>query len=297
MKLIEQVFTVPGTGEQAVLKGYLRDNIPYRSGRLRPAMIICPGGAYERCSLREGEPVALKFMEKGCQCFVLDYSVAPVRFPAALRQLAMAVAWVREHAADWDIDPQRVFVCGFSAGGHLAASLGVFWNRPFVCEHLGLKKESIRPDGLILSYPVICAGGFAHEGSMVNLGIRERLELGAGEQVQQIEGEELTELFSLEKQVHGQVPPTFLWHTQSDGSVPVENSLLFSMALRAAGVPFELHVFPEGRHGLSLADGETDKEGEDGYVVPCCQIWPELAWRWMGSFDGDMNPVDFKRQS
>ena len=290
MKLIEQVFTVPGTGEQAVLKGYLRDNIPYRSGRLRPAMIICPGGAYERCSVREGEPVALKFMEKGCQCFVLDYSVAPVRFPAALRQLAMAVAWVREHAADWDIDPQRIFVCGFSAGGHLAASLGVFWNRPFVYGYLGLAGERVRPDGLILSYPVICAGGFAHEGSMVNLGIRERLELGVGEQVQQIEGEELTELFSLEQQVHGQVPPAFLWHTQSDGSVPVENSLLFSMALRAAGVPFELHVFPEGRHGLSLADRETDKEVEDGYVVPCCQIWPELAWRWM-------NPVDFKRQS
>ena len=218
MKLIEQVFTVPGTGEQAVLKGYLRDNIPYRSGRLRPAMIICPGGAYERCSLREGEPVALKFMEKGCQCFVLDYSVAPVRFPAALRQLAMAVAWVREHAADWDIDPQRVFVCGFSAGGHLAASLGVFWNRPFVYGYLGLAGERVRPDGLILSYPVICAGSFAHEGSMVNLGIREQIDLGGGSQAQ---GEELKALFSLEKQVHGQVPPTFLWHTQSDGSVPV----------------------------------------------------------------------------
>ena len=122
---------------------------------------------------------------------------------------------------------------------------------------------------------------------MVNLGIREQIDLGGGSQAQ---GEELKALFSLEKQVHGQVPPTFLWHTQSDGSVPVENSLLFSMALRAAGEPFELHVFPEGRHGLSLADRETDKEGEDGYVVPCCQIWPELAWRWM-------NPVDFKRQS
>ncbi len=154
-----------------------------------------------------------------------------------------------------------MIVCGFSAGGHLSASLGVFWDREFVWEALGLTGEKVRPDGLILAYPVISSGEFAHRGSF------EHLTGRSGE----TKGEEL---LSLERQAGPQTPPVFMWHTAADGTVPVENSLLFAMALRKAGVSLELHIFPEGRHGLALASEETAKDMDDGrgtYVVPACQ--------------------------
>lgn len=282
------------TDSRAKLTAYLQDSGEGCRVQKRPAVVICPGGGYEFCSFREGEPVALELLSKGYQTFVLHYSTAPDCFPTALLELAGATAMVRLRAAEWNIIPDQVAVMGFSAGGHLAACLGVFWNQEFLSSLVkrqvqfpagdNFRKDGtifsesslddisllIRPDRLLLGYPVITSGEYAHRGSFEAL-------LGdmAGE-----EREEFQELLSLEKQVGSHVPPVFLWHTFADTSVPVENSLLFLSALRKAGVSMEAHLFPKGRHGLALADERTDKELSDGrgsYVEECCRPWVELA--------------------
>ena len=138
---------------------------------MRPVIVICPGGGYEWVSEREAEPIALKFVGAGYHAVVLHYSVAPAaHYPTALRQLAWTVAHLREHAAEYHIDPNKVVVAGFSAGGHLAASYGVFWKKKtFLAEELGVDAEQLRPNGLLLSYPVITSGPKAHRGSFTNL--------------------------------------------------------------------------------------------------------------------------------
>ncbi len=228
----------------------------------RPSVLICPGGGYAYATDREGETVALTFLAKGFNCFVLKYSCAPSTFPVALLEAASALHIIRSHAAEWFVDPERIFVCGFSAGGHLAASLGVFWNRPFVSTLLNVEKEKLKPNGLLLCYPVITSGEFAHKGSFRNA-------LGA-----EYSAEMLARL-SLENQVSENTPPCFLWHTWEDGSVPVENSVLFAMALRKYGVPCEMHIYQKGGHGLSLGNYMT------GDAVMSCANWVEMAARWM----------------
>lgn len=255
----------------ARLTCFIKDNTDGKPDARRKAVIICPGGGYEFCSTREGEPAAFQFLAMDCQAFVLHYSTDPGIFPEALCELAAAVALIRRQADVWHIDPDGICVCGFSAGGHLAASLGVFWNRDFLRERLGLEPEEMRPNGLILSYPVISSGEFGHAASFDNLtgnGISEYSR----------------EFLSLENQVGEQVPPVFMWHTDTDKTVPVENSLLFAWALKKARVSLELHIYPMGRHGLALANEETDKvsdDGRGGYVVPCCQSWIELVESWI----------------
>ncbi len=235
---------------------------------LRPAIIICPGGGYEHLSVREGEPVAIKYLAMGYSAFVLHYSVAPDCFPTALLELAMLVGRIRTNAQEWGLDPHKIIVSGFSAGGHLAASLGVFWNRNFVWEPLGLAPDTIRPDGLLLCYPVITSGEFCHPGSFAQLLGKEK------------DDAEKRRLVSLELQAGPQVPPTFLWHTVTDASVPVQNSILFAQALLRSHVSVELHLFPHGRHGLALATEETCK-GDSSYLEPCCQSWLSLAETWL----------------
>jgi acetyl esterase/lipase len=227
----------------------------------RPAVIVCPGGGYVMTSDREAEPIALRFNSLGFQSFVLRYSVNKLPFPGALLELSKAVSIVRENAAEWDIDPEKIIVCGFSAGGHLAASLGVFWNKDFVTVPLGFEHQENRPNGMILAYPVITSGEFAHRDSFINL-LKDRYEQDLA-------------LVSLENQVSPDTPPAFIWHTFDDGCVPVENSLLLANALRKQGISFEMHIFPSGPHGLSLATDET------GILNEGCRAWTEMAGRWI----------------
>ena len=175
---------------------------------------------------------------------------------------------LRENADKWNIDTEKIVVQGSSAGGHLAASLGVFWNKPFVAEALEMDAEKFWPNGLMLSYPVITSGEFAHTGSF---------ECLLGEDYNELDKRKEQ---SLEFQVSRDTPPTFLWHTVTDDCVPVENSLLFFNALRKLEIPVEMHLYPVGGHGLSLANEETSYE-DGGCVQKECQSWMELACKWM----------------
>lgn len=257
-------------GYQPKLTLYLPDNSPETGlQKRRPMVVICPGGAYLGTSDREAEGVALKFVSAGFHAAVLRYSCAPAKFPAALFELSKAVETLRKNAEEWHIDPQKIIVCGFSAGGHLAASLATLWNRDFVRDYFGYKGGENQPNGLILSYPVITSGEKTHQISMETL-LGDRVTDSA-----------LLELVSLEKQVSADTPPAFVWHTFTDDSVPVENALMFVSAMAEKKRPAELHIFPEGPHGLGLASEVSAPEGMPQYIVSVCQEWIDLAIRWV----------------
>jgi acetyl esterase/lipase len=237
----------------------------------RPLVIICPGGGYCFTSEREAEMFALTWNAHGYQAIVLWYSVRPAVYPAALLELAKVVKLARERAREWDVDPNQILIQGSSAGGHLAASYGMFWKRKFIADAVHAESEMLRPNGMILNYPVITPGEFAHKESFENL-LGDRYE-------------ERKEEMSLENQVSDDTPPTFLWHTNEDGLVPAENSLLLALAMRKAGRPVELHMYMKGNHGLGLANELTaDRDG--GAIETSCQGWFELAFRWTRELPG-----------
>lgn len=260
---------VPGSGNQGELYTYFLDNsAEIDLCRKRPVVLICPGGGYAMTSDREAEAIAIRFLAMGYHAAVLRYSVAPARFPEALIQLAKAVCLLRENAEEWNIDKDKIVVQGSSAGGHLAASLGVFWNKLFLAQALGADSDKFRPNGLILSYPVISSGAKGHQESFQNL-------LGEA-----YEDEEKRRAMSLECCVTKDTPKTFLWHTASDDTVPVENSILFFQALHELDIPAELHIYPVGVHGLGLANTETVNCRGIG-IQEECQSWITLAGEWM----------------
>jgi acetyl esterase/lipase len=256
-------------GGMPVMAAYLPDNYDEIDlGRRRASVLVCPGGAYRFTSNREAEPIAMALLPYGFNVFVLYYDVAPVRYPAALLEAGAAVAYIRSNAEKFNADPDKIAVCGFSAGGHLTASLGVFWKDPLVSGSLSLTPGDVKPNALILGYPVITSGEFTHRESIDNL-------LGSDAP------KALVDKMSLETQVTSDTPASFIWHTFDDELVPVENSLLFSRALRAAGVPFELHIFPHGPHGLSLASFETSSPADGKFINGHCAQWLGLCAKWL----------------
>jgi acetyl esterase/lipase len=242
------------------------------------SVIICPGGAYRFLSPREAEPVARCFAERGWRPYVLRYSTGENLGTAPLREAAEAVRLVRERDAAAG-EKGLVVLCGFSAGGHLAASLGVHWNNAAVFPDAASRALQ-RPDALVLAYPVISAGVFAH---------RESIDRLAGTVSAAADGAAMpggAEFFSLEKYVRTDTSPAFIWHTAADELVPVQNSLLFADALLCGGVPVELHVFPRGLHGLSLATPEVD-EPEAGRLSDVhVARWFDLCVEWLNDLAG-----------
>ena len=213
--------------------------------KVRPCMLVVPGGGYRYVSSTEADPVARTFYAAGYNVFVLAYTVNYLDEPLKLQPLmdiARAVRIIRYHAEKCSVDPDKMAVCGFSAGAHLCASLCVHYS-DISDPDPKYAPISARPDAAVLGYPVITSGEYAHKDSFTAL-------LGADA------GEKELEYMSLEKHVTDDMPPCFLWQTASDESVPVENSYLFAMACRKAGVPFAHHVFSEGIHGMSVATGE-----------------------------------------
>lgn len=255
-------------GSEAVLEAYLPYNMTEmcREHQRRPCVLICPGGGYAMCSQREAEPVALQYLKEGYNAFVLWYTVAPKHFPHALREVAASVELIHRNAEAWNCDESLVAILGFSAGGHLAALYSNAYDWPEVREVL---PESKPVQASVLCYPVISADpAVAHMGSFECL--LGHLPLTTEE----------TERFSCDRLVCDTTPPAFLWHTSEDNCVPVQNSLRYATALADHHVPFELHIFPYGYHGMSLCTRET----LDGEITPGmqhAQRWVEESCRWL----------------
>lgn len=224
------------------------------------AIIICPGGGYTHLSPRESEPIAAAFCSVGWQAFVLHYSIGKNLGKKPLQELAEAVKEVRVHGKEMELEGKPLVVCGFSAGGHLAASLGVHWD-----DHTMFGSDTMhRPDALILCYPVITAGQYAHQESIEAL-------VDQGD----------VSYFSLERYISKKTPPTFLWHTMADDTVPVQNTILFAQGLANHGVPAEVHLYPYGVHGLSLAT-DAVAEPEKGRLADAhVANWFEQCTQWL----------------
>lgn len=219
----------------------------------RPFMLVVPGGGYCMVVPPEGEVVAKEFYDRGMNCAVLTYTTditfAVPLLKQPLNDISRAVRYIRKNTSRLGADPEKLLVCGFSAGGHLCGTLGVH-HEDVTDPDAELQKFSNRPDGMILSYPVITSGEFTHEYSIIAL---------CGNDADKTE----REYFSLEKHVTENTPPAFIWQTVEDDLVPVENSMLFAEACRKAGAPYAYYAFPHGWHGLSVCN-EAFCRGEFG---------------------------------
>lgn len=232
----------------------------------RPAILVFPGGGYSFLSDREAEPIAKAFFGAGFQAFVLRYSIGEKAvFPRPLVDASLAMAHIRTHAQAYNIDPARVFVIGFSAGGHLAASLGTMYDDP-MASFPGMEPGINRPTGMILSYAVTCVDMKKIVATFVRA-------VGGD-----LTREKLDRISPAER-VSAATVPAFIWHTADDPVVPVEHALTMASRLAACGVPFEAHIFPAGPHGLSLATGQTCS-ARDGFVSLHVAQWFSEAVDW-----------------
>lgn len=256
----------------ATLTCYVRDNSSEISPqRLNPAMLVLPGGGYGMVSEREGEPIALAFLNKGFSSFVLKYSVAPVRFPYQLTEAVMAMNYIRLNAKDLLIDENSVAAVGFSAGGHLCATLATIPDCEDVAENFD-SKINPKPNAVILAYPVITSGEKTHYGSFCNL-------CGEG-------NVELQNRLDITNLVNENSAPAFIWATYEDACVPVKNSIMVADAYDKAGVQFSLHIWGKGAHGLSVADKTVYGDATGGYGIldgatKSVFKWVDLAVEWL----------------
>jgi acetyl esterase/lipase len=235
--------------------------LPPKETATGAAVVICPGGGYGHLSMdREGQQTADWLNSIGVAAFILKYRHRGVGYghPAPLQDAQRAIRIVRSRAKEWDINPERIGIMGFSAGGHLASSAGTHFQNNYYEPKDAIDKASCRPDFMILIYPVITLDdSFTHKGSKLNL-------LGENPDP------ELVENLSNEKQVTSETPPTFLVHSNEDTTVPAENSIYFYLALRKADVPAEMHIYLKGPHGSAI-------EKKFGLV----STWPERCADWM----------------
>ena len=253
---IEELYIFP-QDEKAHLITYIRSNPPEMNNEPRGAILICPGGGYQWTSDRESEPIALQFLARGYNVFVLKYSVAEMaKNLNPLHEIELAIKHIRDNAIPYNIRADKVIALGFSAGGHVALSSGT------------LLPKGARPDGMILCYPVVTASCPTHMGSLYNF-------CGTDEP-----SEEQKHLFSLDLHVDSDTPPAFIWHTENDDAVPVQNSKNLAAAMEKFDIKHELVLFPDGHHGLSLATHETCKEIPENEPHPC-SVWVDLADKWI----------------
>ncbi len=237
--------------------------LPYNMGEMnwqnkkRPCVVICPGGGYRYCSEREGEPFALKLISEGFNAFVINYSVTPHAFPSQLLEVAAVMELIYKNSEAYNCDTDKIVIMGFSAGGHLAAHYSNMYDCNQVRERFPQSKGVC---ATVLGYPVITADArFSHAPSFQRLSGKEALT------------QEERDYLSCDKNVTENTPPAFIWHTAQDKTVPFKNSMLYAEALAEKGVPFELHIYPFGNHGIATVDETT-----------CSSLAPEVAYNnWL----------------
>lgn len=273
----------------------LDDSREMLNGRKRPAILICPGGAYVFCSDREAEPVALRFAAMGYHAFVLRYSVynkgvmvdprgelfvdEDSKYPNAMCDLAAAMLCIRDHSESWLVDTDRIFLSGYSAGAHNSAMYCTHWNSGLLRERFHRPAEDFRPAGAVLGY------GYYDWGLLREASAQDDMARMMGEGVDMAyfgtkhPSAEQYEMASPALSVTADTPPIFLWTTCGDRTLPSEQSMIMGCALAKAGVPYELHIFESGDHGLALADQAT--AGNPEQLNSDVANWVPLAQRWL----------------
>jgi acetyl esterase/lipase len=254
----------------------------------KPAMIICPGGAYLGYTEKETEPVALRFLAEGFNSFVLRYSIGAgaACFPAPFIDTARAVMIVRENAGKWNIHPDRICLCGFSVGAHVAATFAATWHEKYLSDALNANNERFRPNALILGYPVLDINRFAVRNLERNKEMQPLLEMMLGAVFGCIRPDRaLLDQWNCLKRITSYIPPTFLWMAAEDKLVDVEEGLDLVKALISAGVSYELHVFQKGVHGMALGNqpavhGSSALEKYDNV-----HDWVKLALKWLNDLN------------
>jgi acetyl esterase/lipase len=276
----------------------LDDSRETTQGKKRPAVLVCPGGGYLFCSDREGEPIALRFAAMGYHAFVLRYSTyggnrpdfdmgSPVEtpdprsiFPTSMRDLGLAMLTLKDHADEWLLDADRIALCGFSAGAHNCAMYAVSWNRPVLVDHFGVDPERLRPAAAILGYGL---GDYVrlHGEARALDPFAARLQRSASIALFGVEepDDATLEQLSPARQIGPHVPPMFLWTTSEDSLVPSTQSLVLALALAERNLPYELHVFEKGSHGLSLAVQASASSRAE--IDPDAAKWVELVESWL----------------
>lgn len=262
-----EYFNMPRNGATAgYLTTYSRTPSLEIKAKLRPAVLVIPGGAYMMVSDREGEPVALNFLSAGYCAFVLKYTTHAA-YPTPLIEACMAMIYIRQNAEKYGVDPAKVAAVGFSAGGHLTGMLATMTDEKEIKDALGDRSCLAKPNAVILSYPVITMEDrFTHGDT--------RRVISGGEAVPY-------DKLSIEKRINSESVPAFIWHTMEDNCVPVENSLYLAMAYKKAGVPFALHIFEKGFHGLSLCNEEVYDSEEIYKDFGRVDRWFVLAIDWL----------------
>ncbi len=247
-------------GGAGYLTTYIIDDYDFCKGRIRPAMLVIAGGGYSMVSQREEEPIALTYVAQGYNAFTLNYSVAPLSFPTQLLEACMAMLYIRKNAEKLFVDPSKVAGIGFSAGGHLLGTLANLYDCEEIKSVLGEDIKLCRPDAVIYSYAVVSAHENTHVGSITNVS-------GGDEKIKNRMG--------IEDSVSPSSPPAFIWATANDQAVPSNCSLVLALAYKNNGVPFELHIFEDGVHGLSLCTSETNMEN---FAV---KEWIPMSITWL----------------
>lgn len=229
---------IPYSDEKTEFVPYITEYIAEGS---KGAVVVCPGGGYGMRAEHEGKGYAKWLNSIGITAFVLEYRVAPYKHPAEISDCVRAVRYARFYAEKYGYSADKIAVMGSSAGAHLAGSLAVHYDKKFYDETDAIDKTDCRPDAVILCYPVIDMFEYRHDGSRQNL-------LGENP------SHKMKEFMSLHMHVNENTPPAFIWHTSTDSAVPVENSLLYAEALSRVQIPFEMHIYPMGHHGLGLSE-------------------------------------------
>lgn len=268
-----------GGAKRGFLHSYRHEINAEMAPRLRPAMLIFPGGGYEFVSLREWESVVLCYFQEGFDAFVLEYDVAPVGcYPAVLEQAGMAMLYLRREARHLSLREDKIAAIGFSAGGHLAGCISFLWDDPALMRRFGAECEKIKPDLCILSYPVVSADPqYCHSVSFDHFcaGMKDRSP------------------YSLENRVRSFAPPCFIWATSDDTCVLVENSIRLYSALCRAGVPTEFHAFEHGVHGMSVCNRDVTEHMS--FETEHVARWVDLSKEFLNAHD--FIPVTLRQRS